>query len=285
MDLRLAFDNADGVLKPGMYVDVALEQTLAEPGVLAPREAVIDTGQRKIAFVSLGQGRFEPRYVQIGVRADGNTVQVIDGLAAGERVVVSGQFLLDSEASVRESLSRMVRGDAAADQAPVVPMAPAPMDERAIVTVATQAALDRAASSYLATYDALATDDLAAATSQLTSLRESLETIADEDEPSIAEPAAQARAALPDADDPIDDFREAFARVSAGLIELFEASPPSAVVAETLYVVHCPMVDKDWLQLDTTIRNPYATYMLSCGELQRAVSSVAPRTEGETHDH
>lgn len=99
--VRARFDaaNADGTLKPGMYATVRLEKPLGE--VLAlPEDAVIDTGERKLVFVELEAGHYQPRTVELGRRgADG--VEVLSGLAAGERVAVSAQFLLDSESRMR----------------------------------------------------------------------------------------------------------------------------------------------------------------------------------------
>ena len=99
--LRVRFDvaNPEGALKPGMYATVILERRLGE--VLAlPEEAVIDTGVRKVVFVEVTDGRFQPREVKLGRRGDAH-YEVLEGLAPGERVVVSAQFLLDSESRLR----------------------------------------------------------------------------------------------------------------------------------------------------------------------------------------
>jgi len=99
--LRVRFDlaNANGVLRPGMYATVRLEKPLGE--VLAlPDEAVIDTGVRRIVFVEVEPGRFQPREVQLGRQGEGY-YETLGGLTAGEHVVVSAQFLLDSESRLR----------------------------------------------------------------------------------------------------------------------------------------------------------------------------------------
>ena len=114
--VRLEFDNSDGLLKPGMYANVELRNTLAAVKTLVPRSAVIDTGARQVAFVSQGEGRFEPRNVETGVSTDDGNVEVLSGLKPGEMVVTSGQFLLDSEANTREALAKMVTGEPAAEQ-------------------------------------------------------------------------------------------------------------------------------------------------------------------------
>ena len=99
--LRVRFDvaNPDGTLRPGMYATVRLEHPLGE--VLAvPEEAVIDTGERKVVFVEVAEGRFQPRELELGRKGDAH-YEVLDGLTPNERVVVSAQFLLDSESRLR----------------------------------------------------------------------------------------------------------------------------------------------------------------------------------------
>jgi RND family efflux transporter MFP subunit len=115
--VRLELDNPDLALKPGLFLTVELQQTVVPAGMLVPREAVIDTGERQIAFVSLGEGRFDPRRVVVGVEAENGMLQILDGLKPGERVVTSGEFLLDSEARLREALVKMTSGTPAASAA------------------------------------------------------------------------------------------------------------------------------------------------------------------------
>lgn len=104
-------------LKPGMFTTLHATLSADTASVVIPDEAVIGTGTRKVVFVSLGRGRFEPRNVVIGAYGDDGHVSIVDGLAAGEQVVVSGQFLLDSESRMREALAKVMRGDLASQQA------------------------------------------------------------------------------------------------------------------------------------------------------------------------
>lgn len=106
--LRLTFDNSDGLLKPDMYANVFLDSVVDPNAVVIPQEAVIDSGVRKIVFVSLGKGRFEPREVKLGVEGDGDIYQVLEGLEEGEQVVVSAQFMFDSESRLREAIQKML---------------------------------------------------------------------------------------------------------------------------------------------------------------------------------
>jgi Cu(I)/Ag(I) efflux system membrane fusion protein len=108
VEARIDVDNASGVLKPDMFVDVSLEGA-PSAGLTVPESAVIPTGERTLVFVDKGDGHYEPREVALGARvADGYEVR--RGLAAGERVVVSANFLLDSESSLRAAIARAAGG-------------------------------------------------------------------------------------------------------------------------------------------------------------------------------
>jgi membrane fusion protein, copper/silver efflux system len=103
LKLRLEAENPDFTLKPDMFVDVELPLSLTET-VVVPAEAVLDAGLRQTVFVDRGNGYFESREVHIGSRV-GDQVQVVAGLAAGERIVTSGTFLLDSESRMKLAAS------------------------------------------------------------------------------------------------------------------------------------------------------------------------------------
>ncbi|MGE3230604.1 MAG: efflux RND transporter periplasmic adaptor subunit [Hyphomicrobium sp.] len=106
--VRLDVDNTDGALKPGMYATVSLESPIGD--VLAlPEDAVIDTGERRIVFVEITNGRFQPREVSLGRKGQGS-YEVLSGLREGDRVVVSAQFLLDSESRLRAASSGPAHG-------------------------------------------------------------------------------------------------------------------------------------------------------------------------------
>ncbi|HTP30081.1 MAG TPA: efflux RND transporter periplasmic adaptor subunit [Anaeromyxobacteraceae bacterium] len=103
--VRLEFANPKGELKPEMFGEVTLESPPHE-GLRIPADAVIDSGTRKVVFVSLGEGRFQPREVRVGATS-GDTVEVLSGLRAGEEVVTRANFLIDSESQLRASLAAM----------------------------------------------------------------------------------------------------------------------------------------------------------------------------------
>ncbi|MDQ7010881.1 MAG: efflux RND transporter periplasmic adaptor subunit [Mariprofundaceae bacterium] len=105
--VRIEFDNPDGLLKPDMFGDVTIVAGRTRPGVFVPRESVLMTGKKVHLFVQTAPGRFEPRTVRTGTRSDG-MIEILEGVDAGELVVVSGQFLIDSESSIREAAAKMV---------------------------------------------------------------------------------------------------------------------------------------------------------------------------------
>ena len=106
--VRIDVPNADGALKPGMYATVDLEAPLGE--VLAvPEDAILDTGERTVVFVAVDEGHYQPRAVRVGRRAEGYG-EVLDGLAPGDRVAVSAQFLLDSESRLRAAAGGPTHG-------------------------------------------------------------------------------------------------------------------------------------------------------------------------------
>jgi Cu(I)/Ag(I) efflux system membrane fusion protein len=104
--VRIELDNRDRRLRPGLFARVRLESGADNPVLYVPSEAIIRTGKRVIVIVAAEGGRFIPTEVRTGADISGQTV-VLDGLAEHQRVVVSGQFLIDSEASLRGALSRL----------------------------------------------------------------------------------------------------------------------------------------------------------------------------------
>lgn len=103
--VRLEFANPRGALKPEMFGDVTL-QTPTQVALRIPADAVIDSGTRKVVFVALGEGKFQPREVTLGT-SSGDLVEVVSGLAVGDRVVTRANFLVDSESRLRASLAAM----------------------------------------------------------------------------------------------------------------------------------------------------------------------------------
>ncbi len=108
--VRTRFDNADGRLKPNMYANVTIADSEAAPVLTIPVSALIRTSKGDRVILALGEGRFRPALVVTGVETRGR-IQVLSGLNEGERIVTSGQFLLDSEASLEPALLRLSAPD------------------------------------------------------------------------------------------------------------------------------------------------------------------------------
>jgi len=104
-EVRLAIANPDFRLKPAMYAEVTFEQASARERLAIPRAAVINSGVRQVVFVAVEEDSYEPRTVVTGAVGENDMIEVIEGLGEGELVVVSGQFLLDSESRLSESMT------------------------------------------------------------------------------------------------------------------------------------------------------------------------------------
>lgn len=285
--VRLEFDNPTGLLKPGMFANITLVSTLASDRVLAPRSAIIDTGKRQMAYVSLGQGHFEPRDVQMGVDTQGGMVEIRHGLKPGERVVTSGQFLIDSEASIRESRAKMVRGDEAAHQQTVASMVHS--DHAAQLPVAAQQFLDQVLEQYLVIGDSLAADSidgiaehsrlLAGAVDQMIGVPVAGGNdfwIHRDDVATVRGKALQ----LIDAKD-IKQARLHYADLSVALSQFVTAVGVPKDFNSAVEQLHCPMFLEGqggglWMQKTGSVRNPYfGAVMLGCFD-QRFALPVAP---------
>jgi len=102
---RLEFDNPHELLKPGTYVNVSLKIPLGIR-LIVPADAVLESGERSLIFIDLGNGRLEWRNVKCGVRTD-QWIEILDGVKDGERVVTSANFLIDSESQLKAAVGKM----------------------------------------------------------------------------------------------------------------------------------------------------------------------------------
>ncbi len=108
LKVRLSFPNENNMLKPGMYSNVDIASAPIKDVVAVPTEAVMYSGLRNLVFIALGEGRFAPRDVVVGIESSDGFYEIKEGLEAGEIVVTSAQFLLDSESKLQESISKML---------------------------------------------------------------------------------------------------------------------------------------------------------------------------------
>ena len=105
--VRLELDNPEGLLRPGMFAQVALPAGDGSPKTVVPSSAIIDDGERRVVLLALDEGRFKPQPVKLGARGR-DVVEVVEGVAPGDRVVVSANFLIDSESQLKAALSNLV---------------------------------------------------------------------------------------------------------------------------------------------------------------------------------
>jgi RND family efflux transporter MFP subunit len=109
MRAKIEMPNPGGRLRIGMYATVEFRPVIVRDAVAVPIQAVIQTGQRNLVVVALGEGRFAPREVTLGHQAEGYA-QILTGLDAGVEVVTSAQFLIDSESKLNEAIQKMIAG-------------------------------------------------------------------------------------------------------------------------------------------------------------------------------
>ncbi len=261
---RLAFPNPELVLKPGMFATMDLTVEVSPRAIMVPREAVIDTGVRQIAFVALDGGHFEPRLVRMGLETGDGRAQILAGLAPGERVVTSGQFLLDSESRLREAIQKMT-GERLLHPPAKPEKQPAPPPH-----VHSKANSDSVVSPYFEMARTLASDR-AVTPAAVDALVEAAGKLGGDAGEEIG------RAAVPLRDKPIKEQREAFKKLSEAVIELTGRLTTSKAVGEKVFVLHCPMAKADWLQNSERVANPYyGSEMLECGEVTRTIETVKP---------
>jgi hypothetical protein len=218
---RIALANPDGSLRPGMFVDVRFVARLADAAVLVPDLAVLRSGERNTVFIVHDDGTFDPREIKLGVRSQGNFYEVLSGLAAGERVVVSGQFMLDSESQLRDAIQKMLKSSQADNQ----PAAAAAADtgrKHGIVGMEDSLALPESANVRLQELaaitveaaEALAADDLAHYQKTLPAMRHSLAAYLESYEQATQGPLGKFRDALPDRSDLKTLWPISFARIT-----------------------------------------------------------------------
>lgn len=105
--VRLVFDNKEHLLRPEMFAEVSIKSNTRKDMVVIPAEAIIRSGTSTQVFIVKGEGKFEPRPVKLGIESNG-MVAVVEGVNAGDEVVTSAQFLIDSESKLREATAKMM---------------------------------------------------------------------------------------------------------------------------------------------------------------------------------
>jgi Cu(I)/Ag(I) efflux system membrane fusion protein/cobalt-zinc-cadmium efflux system membrane fusion protein len=109
LPVRLEFENPDNRLKPGMFATVYIQFQRRNNVLVVPTEAILHSGVRQLVFITQDDGHFEPREITTGLVGDRDGTEVLSGLEEGNLVVISGQFLIDSESQLNEAIAKMLR--------------------------------------------------------------------------------------------------------------------------------------------------------------------------------
>ncbi|MFA7005147.1 MAG: efflux RND transporter periplasmic adaptor subunit [Verrucomicrobiia bacterium] len=243
-EVRLEVDNPNHELRPQMWANVEIEAGFGEV-LAAPASAVIDTGERYVAFVLRDDGHLEPREVKIGTKTD-DWWEVKGGLKEGEKVVTRALFLVDSESQLKAAIAGMSgshQHDAVTSKQPA-----------------------EAVSGVLAQYTKIQT---ALAADSLVGVAEAAQSIAKilADEPMKMPALASQAGAVADAKD-IAAVRERFKPLSASLIQFLKQEK---VKTGKYSEVYCDMAKASWLQTNRVVKNPYyGREMLECGEITKS---------------
>lgn len=267
--VRMTLPNPDGLLRPGMYATLRIRSRLADRAVLAPLETVLDTGERRVAFVAKGGGRFEPRVVRTGPTDDAGRISITAGLSPGEEVVSGGRFLIDSESRMKEALAKFVSEEPAG-------RAGTPPGNPGAVSAESRSRADATLAAYLALSARLGEIEPAGAGPAdpgplAKAAGELARTLGSDGRGALASRLADAAEKMRGAT--LADQRDRFKRVSAAQIALVKTLPPSD--ASGLFLLHCPMAKADWLQKGDTPANPYyASDMKECAEEPVPVSTA-----------
>jgi Cu(I)/Ag(I) efflux system membrane fusion protein len=256
-------------------------------GILSvPRSAVLDTGKRKLVYVEVDKGKYAPREIRVGPQA-GEYYPVVDGLEPGERVVTSGNFLIDSQMQLAGKPSLMFPEGSNIDihaamghgggpmgrQAKGEKPSPAPVFE---LPAEISQKISRILESYFAIQQKLSADStegmveeqkrLSALLSELKMLADKLPRIHQQHFKSSVAAVEEAVAGLRSKD--IKQARGDFKDLSRAMISLVRDFYKDRPGADEVYQFYCPMASGYWLQVDKDTQNPYyGPSMLKCGEL------------------
>lgn len=283
--VRIDIENPERTLRPGMYANVELTVDRGE-GLTIPVGAVLPTGTRMLTFVDKGEGRLEPRFLelgrryrQMGGRYYDDYYEVTEGLEEGERVVSSANFLIDAESKIQGAVKTWTKEESKVSveelaKPQVIPLTTevAPLYKPLLQT-------------YLGIKDLLAKDSFGGV-EKAAELRKQAEAIAAAAYKPTNNPAAyrervQALLNSAKAFKPanLEEARVQFGQLSFDLIALVTQFPPP--VGQMLYTMNCPMWKKSpgrWLQASPDIENPFmGQKMLQCGSVVEKIEETQNR--------
>jgi RND family efflux transporter MFP subunit len=264
VQVRMEFDNPGLKLKPDMYVDVMINAHPSESALLVPSEAIIRTGSRNVVITAIGEGKFLPKEVTIGLEGEG-LVQVLDGLAEDDTVVTSGQFLIDSESNLREAVNKMLEASAGTadagsnrtrpdtEETAGKPAPAIPLDEHQKKLISDL--LDR----YLNIHRALVEESGTAVAEETNRMHAALDRLRDSDSAgaltAITDRMNTSMEGLGSGD--LQTARTAFKTLSRTMTDLVKGPIRDEAASSGVKIFVCPMENEPWIQKGTELRNPY----------------------------
>jgi membrane fusion protein, copper/silver efflux system len=276
--VRIDFNNPQLKLKPDMYVDVTIKSRTAGNVLQVPSDAVIRTGTRNVVICALGNGKFLPKEVELGPEGQG-MVEIKSGLAEGETIVSSGQFLIDSESNLKEAAARMVEAQSKAGETKKSPPQAGAGAEKVknektppAVTLRLNSGQKHIMSGIIATYlrihQALLADAIKGVASNAKTLSDLVSKLRLTDPRGnlgeLTEPMTKSVEGLSSGD--LNKAKDAFAPLSRILVAYVKGTGREAAHAAGIKIFYCPMKKEPWLQKGAAVKNPYlGKDMILCG--------------------
>ena len=286
IQVRIDFKNPGIRLKPDMYVDVAIKSKVADDALQVPSEAVIRTGTRNIVVTALGEGKFLPKEVTLGPAGQG-MVQIVAGLKEGETVVVSGQFLIDSESNLKEAVAKMTEASPQAGRTTGTRQPP-PAGEPQTRPAGKKGKADETPSAmeleidknqqrmmagivttYIKIHNGLISGSTEGVRSDARGLADLVGALKSSDRlgklERLTAPMTKSLSAGLLSDDPVKQ-KDALVPLSRALVAYVKGAGRQTARSEGIKIFHCPMKNEMWLQKGDAVQNPYlGTDMLLCG--------------------
>ncbi|MGE5301434.1 MAG: efflux RND transporter periplasmic adaptor subunit [Acidobacteriota bacterium] len=278
VQVRIEFKNPGLKLKPDMYVNVVLKSREAGDVLQVPSDAVIRTGTRDIVITALGEGKFLPKEVTVGPEGQG-MVEIKSGLKEGDTVVVSGQFLIDSESNLRAAVAKMTeppaqRGVPAGQPQPGAAEKGAKSEEtppamQLQLSQDQQRLMSEIVGTCVKIHNALIADSAEGVRSNAKGLDSLLSQLVKSDpQGKLEKITAPIAHSLEDGllSGDLAKQRDAFVPLNRVLVAYVKGSGREAGRSADIKIFYCPMKKEPWLQKGKAVQNPYlGKDMLLCG--------------------